>query len=108
MYILQTIRPNGFRIGMKLEAEDRKNDLVCVATIADMLDNRLLINFDSWDEMYDFWVDPTSPYIHPVGWAEEHGVSLTPPNCKYKSAYYSSFEINLLIICRSAIGLKWL
>lgn len=67
---------------MKLEAEDRKNDLVCVASIADVLDNRMLINFDSWDEMYDFWVDPTSPYIHPVGWAEENGVPLTPPNCE--------------------------
>lgn len=67
---------------MKLEAEDRKNDLVCVASIADMLDNRLLVTFDSWDEMYDFWVEPTSPYIHPVGWAEENGVSLTPPNCE--------------------------
>ena len=68
---------------MKLEAEDRKNDLVCVASISDILDNRMLINFDSWDEMYDFWVDPTSPYIHPVGWAEENGVPLTPPNCEY-------------------------
>ncbi|XP_049867191.1 uncharacterized protein LOC126367619 [Pectinophora gossypiella] len=85
------IKPNGFRIGMKLEAEDRKNDLVCVATIADMLDNRLLINFDSWDEMYDYWVDPTSPYIHPVGWAEENGVSLTPPNF-YKDPDTFSWE----------------
>ncbi|KAL4706319.1 hypothetical protein ACJJTC_004928 [Scirpophaga incertulas] len=73
-------KPNCFRIGMKLEAEDRKNELVCVATIADVLDNRMLINFDSWDEMYDYWVDPTSPYIHPVGWAEENGLPLTPPN----------------------------
>ncbi|KAF9795686.1 hypothetical protein SFRURICE_003879 [Spodoptera frugiperda] len=73
-------KPHCFRVGMKLEAEDRKNDLVCVASIADVLDNRMLINFDSWDEMYDFWVDPTSPYIHPVGWAEENGIPLTPPN----------------------------
>ncbi|XP_061711682.1 uncharacterized protein LOC133520979 [Cydia pomonella] len=75
-----TVKPNGFRIGMKLEAEDRKNDMVCVATVADMLDARLLINFDSWDDMYDVWLDPTSPYIHPVGWAEENDIALTPPN----------------------------
>ncbi|XP_048479509.1 uncharacterized protein LOC105396511 [Plutella xylostella] len=74
------IKPNGFRTGMKLEAEDRKNNLVCVATVADMMDHRLLVNFDSWDEMYDCWVEPSSPYIHPVGWAEENGISLTPPN----------------------------
>lgn len=74
------VKPNGFRIGMKLEAVDRKNNLICVATVADMLDNRILVSFDSWDEIYDFWVDPTSPYIHPVGWAEENNLTLTPPN----------------------------
>lgn len=79
----QVFKPNCFRIGMKLEAEDRKNELICVATVADMLDNRLRINFDSWDEMYDYWVEPNSPYIHPVGWAEENELPLTPPNCKY-------------------------
>ncbi|KAI5634467.1 mbt repeat domain-containing protein [Phthorimaea operculella] len=88
------IKPNGFRIGMKLEADDRKNNLVCVASIADMLDNRLLINFDSWDEMYDYWVDPTSPHIHPVGWAEEQGLSLTPPNY-YKDPDSFSWETYL-------------
>lgn len=67
---------------MKLEAEDRQNELICVATVASMLDNRLLVTFDSWDDMYDYWVDPTSPYIHPVGWAEENGLALTPPNCE--------------------------
>lgn len=70
---------------MKLEAEDRKDDMICVATVADMLDSRLRINFDSWDEMYDYWVEPSSPYIHPVGWAEENELPLTPPNCQYSS-----------------------
>ncbi|XP_034251580.1 lethal(3)malignant brain tumor-like protein 3 isoform X2 [Thrips palmi] len=82
--------PNGFRIGMKLEAVDRKNSsLVCVASIADLVDGRCLIHFDSWDEMYDYWADPSSPYIHPIGWCDEHGVTLTPPN-QYKdpSSFY--------------------
>ncbi|KPJ00201.1 hypothetical protein RR46_02988 [Papilio xuthus] len=74
------VKPNGFRIGMKLEAEDVQNEMVCVASVADMLDNRLLVSFDSWDQVYDYWADPTSPYIHPVGWAEDHGYTLTPPN----------------------------
>lgn len=67
---------------MKLEAEDKKNSLTCVATVMDVVDNRILIHFDSWDDIYDYWVDPTSPYIHPVGWCDENGYSLTPPNCK--------------------------
>ncbi|KAF5279221.1 hypothetical protein FQR65_LT03469 [Abscondita terminalis] len=75
------ICPNGFRVGMKLEAVDRKNSsLVCVATVVDMMDNRILVHFDSWDDIYDYWADPTSPYIHPVGWADQNGHSLTPPN----------------------------
>ncbi|XP_060810942.1 uncharacterized protein LOC106139127 isoform X1 [Amyelois transitella] len=91
-HITNTVfKPNCFRVGMKLEAEDRKNDLVCVATVTDVMEGRLLINFDSWDEMYDFWADPTSPYIHPVGWAEENGYSLTPPNF-YKDPEQFSWE----------------
>ncbi|KAJ8911381.1 hypothetical protein NQ315_014212 [Exocentrus adspersus] len=77
----QAICPNGFRIGMKLEAVDRKNtSLVCVATVRDMMDNRILVHFDSWDDIYDYWADPTSPYIHPVGWCDQYGHNLTPPN----------------------------
>ncbi|XP_053625444.1 uncharacterized protein l(3)mbt isoform X2 [Plodia interpunctella] len=92
LHVTNTIfKPNCFRVGMKLEAEDRKNELVCVASVADVMDGRLLINFDSWDEMYDFWVDPTSPYIHPVGWAEDNGMSLTPPNF-YKDPEQFSWE----------------
>ncbi|KAJ3655676.1 hypothetical protein Zmor_014797 [Zophobas morio] len=75
------ICPNGFRVGMKLEAVDKKNSsLVCVATVRDMMDNRILVHFDSWDDIYDYWADPTSPYIHPVGWCDQYGHNLTPPN----------------------------
>ncbi|CAH1155941.1 unnamed protein product [Phaedon cochleariae] len=77
----QAICPNGFRVGMKLEAVDRKNTaLVCVASVRDMMDNRILVHFDSWDDIYDYWADPTSPYIHPVGWCDQYGHNLTPPN----------------------------
>lgn len=54
--ISQPVTPSGFRVGMKLEAVDKKNpSLMCVATIADILANRLLIHFDNWDESYDYW-----------------------------------------------------
>ncbi|XP_023947673.2 uncharacterized protein LOC112052724 isoform X2 [Bicyclus anynana] len=86
-----SLKPNAFRVNMKLEAEDRHNDMVCVATVGDTLEHRLLVTFDSWDEVYDYWVEPSSPYIHPVGWAEENGVALTPPNY-YKDPSSFSWE----------------
>lgn len=79
--MFQPLCPSQFRAGMKLEAVDRKNSsLICVASVANLIDNRLLIHFDSWGDVYDYWADPTSPYIHPVGWCEENGYDLTPPN----------------------------
>ncbi|XP_047528289.1 uncharacterized protein LOC125064970 [Vanessa atalanta] len=95
------IKPNGFRVGMKLEAEDRQNELVCVASVADMLDQRLLVTFDSWDDVYDYWVEPSSPYVHPVGWAEDHGLPLTPPNY-YKDPDTFSWESYLAETMSSA------
>ncbi|CAL4164717.1 unnamed protein product, partial [Meganyctiphanes norvegica] len=53
---------------------------VCVATVADTMENRVLIHFDGWDKAYDFWTEVTSPYIHPVGWCSENSLVLHPPN----------------------------
>lgn len=56
VFIFQTVTPLGFRIGMKLEAIDKKNpSFICVATVTDMVDSRFLVHFDNWDESYDFW-----------------------------------------------------
>ncbi|XP_035981570.1 lethal(3)malignant brain tumor-like protein 4 isoform X2 [Fundulus heteroclitus] len=69
-----------FQVGMKLEAVDKKNPgLVCVASVADVVDDRFLVHFDNWDDTYDYWCDSSSPYIHPVGWCEEQGRPLTAP-----------------------------
>ncbi|XP_055837179.1 lethal(3)malignant brain tumor-like protein 3 [Episyrphus balteatus] len=71
---------NPFKIGMRLEAVDLKNTgKVCVATVADVLDNRILVHFDGWDESYDYWIDINSPYIHPIGWHKQNGLELVPP-----------------------------
>ncbi|XP_044290747.1 lethal(3)malignant brain tumor-like protein 3 isoform X2 [Varanus komodoensis] len=86
------VTPSGFRMGMKLEAVDKKNpSLMCVATIADMLDNRLLIHFDNWGESYDYWCDASSPYIRPVGYCQETGTPLTTP-AEYKDFKTFSWE----------------
>uniref|UniRef100_A0A8C7UCQ6 L3MBTL histone methyl-lysine binding protein 3 n=1 Tax=Oncorhynchus mykiss TaxID=8022 RepID=A0A8C7UCQ6_ONCMY len=75
-----TVTPLGFRIGMKLEAIDKKNpSFICVATVTDMVDSRFLVHFDNWDESYDFWCDATSPYIHAVGWCQDNDKILTTP-----------------------------
>ncbi|EMP38220.1 Lethal(3)malignant brain tumor-like protein 1 [Chelonia mydas] len=76
--------PTGFQVGTKLEAVDRMNpSLICVATVTDVVDNRFLVHFDNWDDTYDYWCDPSSPYIHPVGWCQAHGKPLTPPQGEY-------------------------
>ncbi|KAB0405422.1 hypothetical protein E2I00_018928 [Balaenoptera physalus] len=72
--------PKEFQVGMKLEAVDRKNpSLVCVATVADIVGDRLLVHFDNWDDSYDYWCDVNSPYVQPVGWCQEHGRTLIAP-----------------------------
>uniref|UniRef100_A0A671UJP6 L3MBTL histone methyl-lysine binding protein 1b n=1 Tax=Sparus aurata TaxID=8175 RepID=A0A671UJP6_SPAAU len=87
-----SVTPSGFRAGMKLEAVDRKNPaLICVATIAAVVDNRLLIHFDNWDDTYDYWCDASSPYIHPVGFCEEAELTLTTP-AEYKQPKSFSWE----------------
>ncbi|XP_017280534.1 lethal(3)malignant brain tumor-like protein 4 isoform X2 [Kryptolebias marmoratus] len=87
-----SVTPSGFRAGMKLEAADRKSpSTVCVATIAAVVDNRLLIHFDNWDDTHDYWCDASSPYIHPVGFCEEVALTLTTPP-EYKEPKNFSWE----------------
>ncbi|XP_062395375.1 lethal(3)malignant brain tumor-like protein 3 isoform X2 [Sardina pilchardus] len=87
-----SVTPSGFRAGMKLEAVDRKNPtLICVATINAVVDNRLLIHFDNWEDTYDYWCDASSPYIHPVGYCEDAELTLTTP-AEYKHPRSFSWE----------------
>ncbi|KAJ8268028.1 hypothetical protein COCON_G00132000 [Conger conger] len=76
----KTVTSCKFQVGMKLEAVDRKNPyLVCVASVADVIDDRFLVHFDNWDDTYDYWCDASSPHIHQVGWCQDHGRPLTAP-----------------------------
>ncbi|XP_065367157.1 uncharacterized protein l(3)mbt [Calliphora vicina] len=74
---------NPFKVGMHLEAEDL-NDTgkLCVASVADVLDDRIRIHFDGWDDCYDIIVDINSPYIHPCGWHEGRQQLVVPPDCE--------------------------
>ncbi|XP_063055254.1 lethal(3)malignant brain tumor-like protein 4 isoform X1 [Engraulis encrasicolus] len=87
-----SVTPSGFRAGMKLEAVDRKNPVhICVATISAVVDNRLLIHFDNWEDTYDYWCDASCPYIHPVGYCEDAELTLTTP-AEYKHPTSFSWE----------------
>ncbi|CAE1304696.1 MBT domain-containing protein 1,Polycomb protein Sfmbt,Lethal(3)malignant brain tumor-like protein 2,Lethal(3)malignant brain tumor-like protein 3,Lethal(3)malignant brain tumor-like protein 4,Lethal(3)malignant brain tumor-like protein 1 [Acanthosepion pharaonis] len=91
----EPVVPNPFRVGMKLEAVDKKNtSLICVATVADVLGDRLLVRFDGWEDTYDYWCDPSSPYIHPVGWCKENSETLSPP-CEWKDPVNFSWDCYL-------------
>ena len=77
---------HGFRVGMKLEAVDKENsNLICVATVRDVLGNFVLVHFDDWEDIYDYWCDAGSPFLHPVGWCQKNGVALSPPKSKKES-----------------------
>ncbi|XP_037044987.1 uncharacterized protein LOC119080665 isoform X2 [Bradysia coprophila] len=61
---------NPFKCGMKFEADHLKlgRGKVGVATVGDVLDNRILVQFDGFDSTHDYWADITSPNIHPYNW----------------------------------------
>lgn len=71
------------KIGMRLEAVDRKNPgLVCVATIADIrgtgLDDgssvpEVLIHFDGWTSTYDYWTKADHADLRPVNSLRDSG-----------------------------------
>ncbi|XP_061392462.1 uncharacterized protein LOC133327934 [Musca vetustissima] len=83
---------NPFQIGMHLEAEDL-NDTgkLCVASVADVLDDRIRIHFDGWDDCYDIIVDINSPYIHPCGWHEGRHQLVVPPDCENSAFNWQSY-----------------
>ncbi|XP_033112924.1 polycomb protein SCMH1-like isoform X1 [Anneissia japonica] len=64
-----TPKENMFKVGMKIEAVDRKNPhLICPATIGSVKDTTLFINFDGWRGAFDYQCEYDSRDIFPVGW----------------------------------------
>lgn len=53
--------------------------LICVATVGDVIGDRIRIHFDGWDLDFDYWTDITSINIHPIGWCEKNGRILNAP-----------------------------
>ncbi|XP_040148867.1 sex comb on midleg-like protein 2 isoform X4 [Ictidomys tridecemlineatus] len=71
---------NNFKVGMKLEAIDRKNPyLICPATIGNVRGDEVHITFDGWSGAFDYWCKYDCRDIFPVGWCCLTGDVLQPP-----------------------------
>lgn len=65
---------------MRVEAKDRKNpSLICVATIAEVRNKRLLVHFDGWSDKFDYWCTADTTDIHPPMWCGKNGKRVEPP-----------------------------
>ncbi|KAH3729477.1 hypothetical protein DPMN_055449 [Dreissena polymorpha] len=76
-------RRNEFKVGMKLEAVDRKNPmLICPATIGAVNGEQVHVRFDGWKGAFDYWCRYDDRDIYPVGWCARTGHPLQPPGQK--------------------------
>lgn len=66
---------------MKCEAIDYKNfnGRPCPATIVEVDDDFVTINFDGWNNSYNLKVRYDSRYLFPVGWSAKNGLAINPP-----------------------------
>jgi mbt repeat len=61
--------PNGFAVGMKLEAIDPENaSMFCVCSVVEIRGYRMRLHFDGFSSIFDFWVNADSVDIFPPGW----------------------------------------
>lgn len=82
--VINPVRELRFKPGMKLEAIDPLNlSTICVATVTEVLrNNYLMIGIDGMMAANGadcFCYHASSPCIFPVGFCEEHNITLTPP-----------------------------
>uniref|UniRef100_G3UD01 Scm polycomb group protein homolog 1 n=1 Tax=Loxodonta africana TaxID=9785 RepID=G3UD01_LOXAF len=74
---------NFFKVGMKLEAVDRKNPhFICPATIGEVRRSEVLVTFDAWRGAFDYWCRFDSRDIFLVGWCFLTGDNLQPSGTK--------------------------
>ncbi|XP_056016493.1 polycomb protein SCMH1-like isoform X2 [Ostrea edulis] len=78
-----TPKTNEFKIGMKLEAVDRKNpQLICPATVGAVKGEEVHVTFDGWRGAFDYWTRRDTRDLFPVGWCAMSGHPLQPPGQK--------------------------
>ncbi|MCI4393294.1 hypothetical protein PGIGA_G00155780 [Pangasianodon gigas] len=75
---------NHFKVGMKVEAVDRKNPcLICPATIGQVRGDEVFVMFDGWRGAFDYWCKYYSRDIFPIGWCRLTNHSLQPPGTSF-------------------------
>ncbi|XP_061483215.1 sex comb on midleg-like protein 2 [Rhineura floridana] len=96
--------PNCFKVGMKLEAIDRKNPyLICPATIGNVKGDEVFITFDGWRGAFDYWCKYDSRDIFPVGWCDLTGDALQPPGNSVSSTKNTKTQISPCKVTRRSM-----
>ncbi|GMT07771.1 hypothetical protein PENTCL1PPCAC_30357 [Pristionchus entomophagus] len=68
-----------FKAGMRLEAIDQNEKMLCPATVKEVKGRLVLVAFDGWAEEYDQLYDFRSNELLPCGWGEMVGHALQAP-----------------------------
>ncbi|CAF1216648.1 unnamed protein product [Adineta steineri] len=70
--ISPSITNSPWKVGMRLEAKDRKNpSILAIANVVEVYeDNRIRINFDGWTSTFDYTVEVDNSDLHPCGYWE--------------------------------------
>ncbi|GFN93457.1 scm-like with four mbt domains protein 1 [Plakobranchus ocellatus] len=97
---------SGFSKGMKLEAPNKNNpNTYWVATIVMTCGPLLRLRYEGYDDnsSADFWSDPMTSDIHPLGWCKENGKICQPPEViEEKYPEWNSFLTKRLVNATSA------
>ena len=70
---------NEFTIGSKLEAQDPRSQMACIATVISCQGPRLRLRLDGSDTKNDFWKMVDDSELHEIGHCEKMGGMLQPP-----------------------------
>lgn len=80
-YFKQSLEPpdNEFVIGAKLEAQDPRSQMACIATVIGVQGPRVRLRLDGSDTKNDFWKMVDDSELHEIGHCEKNGGMLQPP-----------------------------
>jgi len=77
----QSVEPpeNEFVIGSKLEAQDPRSQMACIATVIGLIGPRVRLRLDGSDTKNDFLKVVDDSELHEIGHCEKNGGMLQPP-----------------------------
>ena len=70
---------NEFVLGAKLEAQDPRSQMACIATVIAVQGARVRLRLDGSDSKNDFWKMVDDSELHEIGHCEKNGGMLQPP-----------------------------